>query len=243
LQTLPEICGHTFYLPTLGEGSVVVDLGASTAAFSAGVIEKSGAFSHCVEATPKNFDAIEESERLNKYFYAMGGQTGPVTLHIPNDEFHWGSIDVPAGFEVAEKIEVPGLTLDGLFDELDLDKIDLLKIDIEGAEINLFDSATDATLAKCAQITVEFHDFMDPAQTPDVFRIRRRLEALGFATIVFTRRHHGDVLFVQPSKLGLSGLEILYIRTIVKFERGLRRMMARTFAAHETPASKEETAA
>ncbi len=43
-----------------------------------------------------------------------------------------------------------------------VDRIDLLKIDIEGAEIGMFDDCTDEELSSIGQITVEFHAFLFP---------------------------------------------------------------------------------
>lgn len=228
MTSLAEICGHTFYLPDLGPESVVVDLGASTAGFSAGVVRLSGCRCHCVEAAPKNFAAIEETDRITKHFGAMGGTEGPVRIHIPDDESHWGSIEPPVGFAVVDSFEAPGRTLPGLLNELQLDRVDLLKVDIEGAEIALFDATDDATLRRCRQISVEFHDFMDAAQGPDVRRVINRFKALGFDALVLTRRRHGDVLFIDRRVLGLNALDIAYFRTVVKYGRGLRRMIRRS---------------
>ena len=139
LTSLAEICGHTFYLPALGTGSIVVDLGASTAAFSHSVQTLSGCRCYCVEAARRNFQAIKETENVRKHFAAMGGADGPVTLNIVNDEFHWGSLGAPVGFDVTEHQGVLGRTLASLFAELEVDVVDLLKVDIEGAENALFD--------------------------------------------------------------------------------------------------------
>ena len=53
--------------------SIVIDLGASTAAFSHGVQALSGCRCHCVEAAKRNFQAIKETDHVRKHFAAMGG--------------------------------------------------------------------------------------------------------------------------------------------------------------------------
>ena len=229
LTSLAEICGHTFYLPALGADSIVVDLGASTAAFSHSIQALSGCRCYCVEAARQNFQAIEETANVHKHFAAMGGADGPVTLNIVDDESHWGSLGASVGFDVTEHQRVLGRTLASLFAELELDAVDLLKVDIEGAEIALFDAADDATLRRCRQMTIEFHDFLDPGQTADVKRQLDRFEDLGFDCVVMTRQHHGDVLVVNRAALGLSSAELFYLRTAVKYGRGLRRILGRTF--------------
>ena len=92
-------------------------------------------------------------------------------------------------------------TLAGLFGALDVEVVDLLKVDIEGAEIALIDAADDATLRRCCQMTIEFHDFMDPDQAVNVKRQLDRFESLGFDCVVMTRRHHGDVWVVNRAAL------------------------------------------
>ena len=94
--------------------SIVIDLGASTAAFSHGVQALSGCRCHCVEAAKRNFQAIKETDHVRKHFAAMGGVDASVTLNIVDDEFHWGSLEAPPGFDVTERQEVPGRTLAGL---------------------------------------------------------------------------------------------------------------------------------
>ena len=229
MSSLIELCGHTFYLPALGSDSVVLDLGASTAAFSTGVNALSGCLCYCVEAAPRNFKAIEETGQINKYFAAMGNSNKDVIFHIVDDEYHWGSLTPPAEFDVVECEKVPGKTLENLIYELKLERIDLLKVDIEGAEIDMFDAASDTTLRKLLQITVEFHDFINPRERDDVRRQIHRFEKLGFDCVVMTHRHHGDVWMVNRKALGLSVLKFLYFKMIIKYTRGIGRILCRFF--------------
>ncbi|PSB43645.1 hypothetical protein C7B67_23565 [filamentous cyanobacterium Phorm 6] len=58
------------------------------------------------------------------------------------------------------EISVDGITLETFLNHQKIELVDLLKIDIEGAEEAVFNSTTDATLCNVKQITIEFHDFM-----------------------------------------------------------------------------------
>ena len=152
----------------------------------------------------------------------------PVVLNIVDDEFHWGSLNASLGFDVTERQGVLGQSLTSLFGALSVDTVDLLKVDIEGAEIELFDAADDETLRRCLQMTIEFHDFMDPDQAVNVKRQLDRFESLGFDCVVMTRRHHGDVWVVNRAALGLSFAELFYYRTALKYGRGVSRILTRT---------------
>ncbi len=225
-----EILYHTVYLRPLGRSSVVLDLGASIGFFSHEMNRLFGCRCHAVEALPDNFARIEETPSITPHHLAICGKDGPVTIHSV-DEYHASaSIDLMPGQNARDTLEVEGITLGGLMSRLNLDRVSLLKVDIEGAELAMFDTADDATLRRIDQITVEFHDFMDPGQTAHVKTIIARLQALGFRSIKFTGRFHGDVLFLNPERTGISRFEYLYARYVMRFTRGLRRRAGEKFS-------------
>lgn len=224
----PQIQYHTFFAPPLGAESVVLDLGASTAAFSHALAERFGCLCHAVEALPENFAAIRETDRVRKHHYAVSGTDGKVSLFAIGREFASGTLDAAYG-DPTEAVEVEGITLDRLADRLGLDRIALVKLDIEGAEYDALDAASDRLLSRCDQITCEFHDFMRPDTGPRVTAIKRRMAGLGFRAIRFTRRYHGDVLFINRT-LDLGALEYQFARTVLRNARGLRRMAERAIS-------------
>ena len=59
--------------------------------------------------------------------------------------------------------------------------------------------------------------------------ILRRMAGLGFRVIRFTRRFHGDVLFVNQDA-GLGRLEYLFVRAVLRNARGLRRIAERAIS-------------
>lgn len=224
---LPEIAGHTFYAPPLGGNSVVLDFGASTAGFSHEVSRLYGATCHAVEATSQNFAAIKESERVRKHHFAVGGSDSPIEIGLPTAEEHWGTV-LTVGQGNSET--VPGTTLESFLNRIEVTQVDLMKVDIEGAEIAMFDTASDEILGCVAQITIEFHDFMEASMGPDVRRVIDRLTGLGFFHVVFTRNFHGDVLFLNPRFVTLSGWQRWRMRYAVKYGRGLSRISSKAFA-------------
>lgn len=224
-----EILYHTVYLHPLESSSVVIDLGASIAGFSREMNRFIGCHCHAVEALPQNFARIEEGPAVTPHHMAICGTDGPINIHSVDEQFASASVDLMPGQESRDTIQVEGITLGGLMTRLDLDRVGLLKVDIEGAELAMFDTADDETLLRMDQITVEFHDFMDPDQTADAERIIARMRRLGFWSIKFTRRFHGDVLFLNPERTGISRFEYLYARYVMRFTRGIRRMIVERF--------------
>ena len=81
--------------------------------------------------------------------------------------------------------------------------IDLVKVDIEGAELPMLLETPEAILRRLEQISVEFHDFRRAELKPFVDRARQRLRALGFDELRVTLDNQ-DVLFINGRFFGLS---------------------------------------
>jgi hypothetical protein len=130
------------------------------------------------------------------------------------------------GIGTVAQIEVRGCRFETLMAQNQVDHIDLLKVDIEGAEVDLFATTCDQTLKRIQQITIEFHDFCGLISVKDVLAIRRRLERLGFYGIPFARTN-GDWLFVQPHLCGIGSIRLRFAKYIVGNAMGLGRIMRR----------------
>jgi hypothetical protein len=67
--------------------------------------------------------------------------------------------------------------------ELNIDKIDFLKIDCEGAEYEIIAQSSDDSLKKASIISMEFHDMKNVNQTAQT--LISRLTSLGFHVVKF----------------------------------------------------------
>lgn len=124
-------------------------------------------------------------------------------------------------------IKVHSITLEKFLNENNVLRVGLLKIDIEGAEILLFNSTKDEILKNAEQITVEFHEFMDKSLLKDVRRIIARMESLGFYRMNFSR-NNGDILFINEKFHKLSLFDKLMLNT-QKFIHGIHRKFQNEF--------------
>ena len=89
-------------------------------------------------------------------------------------------------------VEVEALDLATLFERHGLDEIDLLKIDIEGAEYRLLLGASPATLARVRRIGLEYHERGHEPMSRHLaamgFDVTRHLKAMGgFGIIEYAR--------------------------------------------------------
>jgi FkbM family methyltransferase len=95
-----------------------------------------------------------------------------------------------------------------------LKKIDLLKMDIEGAEWELIEGLTKEDYKRIEQITVEFHDFIDPAlreSTEKCIRILRKrgyLFVRGESTSYMPGSPYCNCLFVKKRMAILGFLKL-----------------------------------
>jgi FkbM family methyltransferase len=220
-----RVRGHTFLRQALKPGSVVVDLGANRGDFAAEMVRRFGCTAYAVEPVREIYEQIPRSSSLTAYHAAVGGADGAARI------FLYGGLGssirsdfVPQLGDRQETVEQ--LTLATLFARAGIGRVDLMKVDIEGAEIEMFDSASDDQLGAVAQITVEFHDFIYPDLAAPVEAIKRRLCGLGFAAIKFTR-NNADVLFINRSRLALSTLEEAHLRWVVRYREGALRRVQR----------------
>jgi FkbM family methyltransferase len=209
---------HSFVVDWLGPDSVVVDLGVNEAAFSMHMIDVLGCSVYGAEPLPELNRRLPSHPRLHVEPVAIAGTDSEVDLYVnPSRCASLGLVE-----DGAQQIRVPAWTLEHFFDRFGIQAAHLLKVDIEGAEIPMFDSASDELLLRCQQITVEFHDFLDQALAGDVTRVCGRLEGLGFDWINFSKFTRGDVLFINPARR-LSGADRTAVIARYKYLRGAMR--------------------
>jgi len=217
--------GHHFLIDRLDSNAIVVDLGMNEGGFASYVVANSRARVVGAEPVPELYSALPKHDRIISHNVAVGGTDGSVPLAIYKQ--HCASI-VP-GFVTEEaafrEVEVPILSF-GKFLKLDgISKISLLKIDIEGAELGLFASMTDSDLRNVEQITVEFHDFVDPSHLPMIRSILRRLQKCGFYIVNYSLRNYADILCLNKAAFNLSmaGKIQLFCSNVMQTAERVRR--------------------
>jgi FkbM family methyltransferase len=200
---IDRLCDHTFLPALLDCGSLVVDLGANHGEFAHGVIQRFGCHVYAAEPLRSLQEKIEPSPYLKLFRVAIGAKDGTVQLRIfrSRDASVLGSREQKDVLEAEEEVEV--VSLGTFLSRAGLQRVDLMKVDIEGAELAMFESASETDLARFGQITVEFHDFIYPELKPRVKVVKKRLAAMGFRRINFSL-DNTDVLFLNPAWPGMD---------------------------------------
>lgn len=218
-------CNHCFVNNGLGSRSVVVDLGVNKGEFAAWIADRFACAVYGAEPEPELYKSLAGDSALRIFPCAVGGRNGSAILKRAPGECPtlYGEVSRPG-----DQVEVKVLSLEdflSLAGLADCERIDLMKVDIEGAELPMFEEASDALLLRVAQFTVEFHDFIWPELSDRVSSVKSRMRRLGFRTINFSL-DNSDVLFLNRKLLGVGAAGDIYLRT-VKYALGIRRRAGR----------------
>ncbi len=232
LLRLVRRCEHSFVGNVLAPGAVVDDLGLNTGDFAIWIAERFGCAVYGAEPDPDLRNRSPQRADVKVFACAIGGRSEPIVLKRAPGEC---PTLLAGSFEPENELEVEVLSLEEFLSRAGLagrDRIDLVKVDIEGAELAMFEEAPDALLQRVAQFTVEFHDFIWPELTNRVNRVRSHLRSLGFQAINFSL-DNTDVLFLNRKLLGIGAAGDAYLRA-VKYAMGIRRRAGRLLPAART---------
>lgn len=166
--------------------------------------------------------------QIHKYCLAIGRSDGDKMLYISKNP-EANRLALISGEDIVGEQSVPCMRLETFLKKNSIPQVDLLKVDIEGAEMDLLESLSDEALLQIQQLTIEFHDFIPEFNCRDKVReVIRRMERIGFYCINFSLRHHVDVLFINKAKANKSNHELFYMkhifRSILWFKKIMRKI-------------------
>lgn len=171
--------------------NIVLDIGAHIGLFSILAAKSaSNGKVYAFEPAEENFKLLLENTNLNRLNNielikkAVAGESGVREFALSKDD--------PAGHAIPyeetnrQKINVQSTSLNDFLKEKDINKVDFLKMDCEGAEYEIFYSCSDETLDKIDKISMEYHN-VDTGK--NVSRIKSFLEEKGFKVLI---KNKGD---------------------------------------------------
>jgi len=186
---LVHVAPNFLYSPRFAAGSVVVDAGCSYEAdFSLYMIEHHGARAFGVDPTQKHRSALQTLEkRFAGFAYvpcAIANVDGTLTFHESRDN-ESGSIfqdHVNMQHDATVSYDVEALTLKSLLRRIGANAVEILKLDLEGAEYDLLGAVEREQLLPFKQIFVEFHHHaVDRYGVEDTRRLVSRIAGFGFS--------------------------------------------------------------
>ena len=171
----------------LKPGSTVVDIGANVGAFAVLASSIVGPCGRVIAFEPiaQTFERLKENIALNGLDNvdcrraAIDSREGAITLRVTGKSAY-------ATAHYANKIgdewaieTAPCLTLDQVFKDFQIDRINLLKVDCEGSEHGIFETLSPDAADRIDQIAMEVHD----VEGASINRLRERLATLGFKVV------------------------------------------------------------
>jgi FkbM family methyltransferase len=160
----------------LGPESTVLDLGGYQGQWASDIFARYLCTVHVFEPMPAFADNIERrfarNARIKVHRFGLAGATGAATLNLSNDASSMHRS--PQG--ASKTVPVRLVAFEEFQAEYGVSHVDLMKINIEGAEYELLEHLLDAGLAGIvSNIQVQFHDFV-PRAIARMKTIRRGLE-------------------------------------------------------------------
>lgn len=163
--TLYEILArfpYRFPYQSLGRVNTIVDLGAHiglASLYFAILFPKSRLLS--VEPVPDNFKLLKKNCEMNGVYPTLknnciGTEKGTARIHLNASSNRHSLFGGVSRAEVDSSIEVGMITMNDLITENGINEIDILKVDIEGEEIELF-SEYKSWMSKVRSIIIEIH--------------------------------------------------------------------------------------
>jgi Methyltransferase FkbM domain len=139
-----------------------------------------------------------------------------------------------------ETVAIRARTVASILEEIGWASVDLIKMDIEGAEVRILDSLGTEVLDRIKQLTIEFHSAPDFGFNlhDQVEACLKRLRKLGFRVMDFSLPGRYDVLLINSKHIKLGPInrakwrltydppEPLY-RLGLKMRTGLRTRLRR----------------
>lgn len=213
LQTSPALefhgndyCGWNILRDSLQSNSVVVDVGlGEDISFSTSLMSKYGCTVHGFDPTPRAIRYVKANALAGFVLHEVGvaAVRGPAEFYLPNEEAHVSGSLAKAGHVGAQKILVQLICLGDVFERLGCEHIDLLKLDIEGAEYELLAGDDFRRWApKIDALCIEFHHRWKIFGRKSTTDAVATLNDLGFRCAWKSGVTNEEFLFVRPTRDG-----------------------------------------
>ena len=174
------------YLP-IEKNDVVVDIGANIGVFTVYAASRTQNTVYAVEPSSDNFQALKQNIRSNglknviPLRFAVSDKSGEELFFDLGASQHHRLKKVIR--DATEKyVAVPSITLQDLMDSYQIEQIDFLKLDCEGAEEAICQSTSNTYLSRVQKIAMEFHDHLTQSNHNE---LQKLLEKAGFSTRVY----------------------------------------------------------
>jgi FkbM family methyltransferase len=194
---------------SLNAESVVLSFGlGEDISFDTSLIATYGCSVHGFDPTPRAIAHVKALKvpRFVLHEFGVSNRDGTLQLFVPeNPAFVSASELVVKGRTSVRSFEAPVKRLSTIVRELALERIDLLKMDVEGSEYSIIeDSEEHESLQRTTQLLVEFHHMWKEVGAVRTYRAISTLSSLGFE-LAWISDSSNEFLFIREPALDPPG--------------------------------------
>ena len=171
-----------YFFPQEIDPKIIFDIGGNigiTAIYMAKLFPD--AIIYAFEPLKENFEILEKNiqfyQNIKAYNFGLGSKNGNFKVYLSDDSENFGGISFYPN-QVGNKVEPYRLceveNINDIIKNLNIESIDLIKIDTEGAEYDILTSLEENILRKTSWLVGELHGNRD-------FELLSYLERLGFS--------------------------------------------------------------
>jgi len=194
---------------TIGLGDVVIDIGAHIGAFSVWAARQATCGRvYAFEPNDENYDLLEENKQLNDltnlhtFKLAVSDKAGEAVL-FNSEHMSLSHSFFEAGAQ--NKTIVRTISLAEILQANDVDRVNYLKIDAEGAEYLILLNTPSKVLRKVDKIFIEYHDYLSHGHNYN--DLIRYLADNGFQVEIGASAFHRHILKVGLLKARRTGFQ------------------------------------
>ncbi len=192
IKTFQQVFHNKEYEAELSfEPKVIFDLGANIGVASIYFKNRFPAATIiAVEPESANYDLLVKNTEQYKDIHCLksGIWNKTTNLRIHDKGYgNWGFITEEAEHEDTDTVKA--ISIDGLMEKYNIQHIDVLKIDIESSEKELFDENFEKWLPKVKIIIIELHDFFKEGCSRSFFK--------ALTNYKFTMKYSGENIIVE----------------------------------------------
>ncbi len=175
--------GWDVVIDDLDRNSIVYSFGVGEdATFDTALIDRFGLIIHAFDPTPKSIQWVKKqgfSDHFVMHEYGLAARDGTISFHPPENPDHVSHTLLERPETCDRAITVPVKRLSTILGDLGHDRIDVLKMDIEGAEYEVVDDLRESEI-RPRQILVEFHHRFPNVGTQQTLDAVATLRAMGY---------------------------------------------------------------
>jgi FkbM family methyltransferase len=202
--------GHEGYILTKftpKEGDTVVDIGAHIGRYTITSSKQVGNTGKVVaiEADPDNFQLLKRNITLNKLTnvvplnYAVFSERTKIKLYEQSASAKYNSIMLTRAAKTKNYVEVNADTLDSILKLNGVNRVNWIKIDVEGAEFEVLKGSTKILSGENISLLIEIHNIEDPRHYDNVVDLlkhdnyeitfEQRYEGSGESHVIFRKKN------------------------------------------------------